>query len=124
MDTHQLLTVIEKGFSDLRTEIETKFADVRTEMQAGFANFRTEIDERFARGFAEQRAYMDKGFAEQRTYMDGRFAKIEDEAHQTRILVEDLRDKLKWVDEGDEPLAKRVSALEVRVTKLEGKRRG
>ncbi len=81
MDTNQLLTVIEKGF-----------ADVRREMAEGFAK----VDERFAR--------------------------VEDEAHKTRILVEDLRDKMSWVDEADsQPIAKRVSALEVRVTKLEDK---
>jgi hypothetical protein len=99
MDTNQLLVVIEKGFADVRREMAEGFAEVRSEMAEGFAK----IDKRFAK-------------------VDERFAKVEDEAHKTRILIEDLRDKLAWVDEAEsQPLAKRVSALEVRVTKLEDK---
>ncbi len=113
MDTNQLLTVIEKGFADVRREMAEGFAGVRREMAEGFAK----VDERFAQVDARF-TKIDGRFAEG----EGRLARLEDETHKTRILIEDLRDKLNWVDEaGSQPLAKRVSALEVRVTKLEDK---
>ena len=142
MDTNQLLVVIEKGFADARRELDERFSKVDerfskvderfskvdehfSKVDEHFSALRSELDEHFER-IDERFDQVDRRFAkvdERFDQVGRRFAKVDDYAGQTKMLVEDLRDKLKFVDDMPEPLAKRVSALEVRLTKVEKRRK-
>ena len=96
MEANQLQAVIEKGFKDLRAELDEKFGKIDEE----FRKVNTEI------------AGVRKDLKE-----------VGDDARGAHVSVENLRHDLSIFDEGESaPLEKRVSALEVRVTKLERKR--
>ena len=72
------------------------------------------------KGFTDLRQELDARFKQ----VDERFNQVDDYGRQTRVLIEVMDSKLDLVNEaGDESLPKRVSALEVRVTKLEKKQK-
>lgn len=121
MDTNQLLVVIEKGFADARRELDERFSNLRGELDDRFAR----VDQRF--DAVDQRFdAVDQRFDAVNQHfkaVEDQLAKTHELAHTTRILVEDMGDKMRVEYDAPETLGKRVSALEVRVTKLEKRRK-
>ena len=108
-------------------EVAKKVDELSTRVDTGFAR----VDERFAR-VDERFANVDEQFVALRTEFR---AELDEKIRHTHILIEGLRADMASVGEGvndmneklgapqSAPLDVRVSALEVRVTRLEKKRR-
>lgn len=80
-------------------------------IEKGFKNLRVELDEKFGK--------IDNHFSK----LGKEVQKAADDAHLAHVAIENLRHDFGIFDEGESsPLETRVSALEVRVTKLERKR--
>jgi len=103
MEANQLQEVIEKGFKDLRVELDEKFGKIDKRFE--------KIDGRLGK--------IDSQFAELRREV----RKVGENASLARVEIENLRHDFGIVREGEpSQVEQRVSALEVRVTKLERRR--
>ena len=137
MEAEQFQKILEKGLNGLRAEMTGQFAELRVDMSAQFAEVRADMNTQFAEvradmnaEFAEVRGDMNAQFAEARADMNANdtqlradIEKVARDTHLAHVAIENLRHDLTIFDEGSSPLLeKRVSALEVRVTRLERKR--
>ena len=130
-EQNEILTAVREGFARVDQQfarVDQQFAQVHQQFAQVDEQF-ARVDQQFAR--VHQRfAQVDEQFQTFRAEVDGKFAelrteiqKVGDDARLAHVHIENLRHDLHIFDEGESsPLEQRVSALEVRVTKIEHKR--
>lgn len=122
----EVVKKVDEGFA----RVDQQFAKVDEQFAKVDERF-AKVDERFAR-VEERFAKVDEQFVSFRSQIS---KDLDEKIRHTHLLIEDLRRDMASVGEGvnvmnekldgpqDAPLDVRVSALEVRVTRLEKKRR-
>lgn len=112
-EQNDILAAVKEGFA----RVDQQFARVDEQFSTGLRELRSELDEKFEK-IDTRFEKIDTDLATLRSDLK----KVGEDARLAHVQIENLRHDLSIFDEGGAtPLGRRVSALEVRVTKLERK---